>query len=326
MRNKLKKNDVEVISIEKKNDHYEVFARAWEQDKQIGFGKDGSIDVERFRFFTKKNWTDEKLLSELSESISVCGKIVGSKKIVKDKRGSTVSTFYPDADAEDGHCSRNGVTESWATIIAGAGTLSNDSGDNEYVCYMLYNGSNWIYLRRGIFMFDTSSIPDTDEVSAGTFSIYVTTNDDEHSQSISLVLSNPASDTALVAADFGTFTMTKQAADVAQSSISTSQYNDWTLNATGRGNVNKTGLTKFGLVFSGDADSSEPPGVANSSAIICDMNEKAGTGTDPKLVITHAAAPSGPANIKTFNDIAKASVKTINDVALGSVKTWNDIA
>jgi len=34
----------------------------------------------------------------------------------------------------------------------------------------------------------------------------------------------------------------------------------------------------------------------------------------------------GPANVKTFNDVAKASVKTVNDVAIASVKTWNDIA
>ena len=38
-----------------------------------------------------------------------------------------------------------------------------------------------------------------------------------------------------------------------------------------------------------------------------------------------AAVASGPANLKTFNGLAKASVKTINGVAIASVKTVNGV-
>jgi hypothetical protein len=36
-------------------------------------------------------------------------------------------------------------------------------------------------------------------------------------------------------------------------------------------------------------------------------------------------APSGPANLKTINGVAKASIKTINGVAIASVKTFNGL-
>lgn len=44
-------------------------------------------------------------------------------------------------------------------------------------------------------------------------------------------------------------------------------------------------------------------------------------GTPPQ----DAAAPGGPANLKTYNGIAKASVKTINGVAMASIKTFNGV-
>ena len=46
----------------------------------------------------------------------------------------------------------------------------------------------------------------------------------------------------------------------------------------------------------------------------------------PVLVVTWTAPPSGPAGVKTINDLAIASVKTINDLATGSIKTINDSA
>jgi len=39
---------------------------------------------------------------------------------------------------------------------------------------------------------------------------------------------------------------------------------------------------------------------------------------------TYEAGGTGPAGVKTLNDLAIASVKTINDVAIANVKTIND--
>src|SRR3990167_1831357 len=42
---------VEVLSISKIERGVEVLARAWKGDKQLGFGANGSVEWERFRFF-----------------------------------------------------------------------------------------------------------------------------------------------------------------------------------------------------------------------------------------------------------------------------------
>lgn len=45
------------------------------------------------------------------------------------------------------------------------------------------------------------------------------------------------------------------------------------------------------------------------------------------LIVSIApVAAAGPANLKTWNGLAKASVKTINGLAIASVKTWNGLA
>lgn len=43
--------DIKILSIEKIKDGISIFAQAWRNGEQIGFGKDGSIDIERFRIF-----------------------------------------------------------------------------------------------------------------------------------------------------------------------------------------------------------------------------------------------------------------------------------
>ena len=51
---KFKKNDldIEIIGDIKEIDGgIELFAKAWKDGKQLGFGKDGSVEIERFRFF-----------------------------------------------------------------------------------------------------------------------------------------------------------------------------------------------------------------------------------------------------------------------------------
>ncbi len=104
----------------------ELFAKAWRDDKQLGFGKDGSVDIERFRIFNPpilvddpngeivREWTDEEtgLLKQrklredplqaikevIAHNVTLVGKNNG--KIVIGKVGNTTSTFYPDANPE----------------------------------------------------------------------------------------------------------------------------------------------------------------------------------------------------------------------------------
>lgn len=101
----------------------ELFAKAWKGDKQLGFGKDGSVEIERFRIFNPpilvddpngdivREWTDEKTgelkqrklredpIEAIRQTVAHNVKIVGKEnaQIVIGKIGNTTSTFYPDA-------------------------------------------------------------------------------------------------------------------------------------------------------------------------------------------------------------------------------------
>jgi hypothetical protein len=51
-----------------------------------------------------------------------------------------------------------------------------------------------------------------------------------------------------------------------------------------------------------------------------------GNETHSTIGIGFLPAPVGPANLKTFNGLAKADIKTIEGLAIGSVKTVNGLS
>ena len=143
-------------------------------------------------------------------------------------------------------------------------------------------------------LFDASAIDDADEISAAIFSLVVSGKGDSHTASVSLVLSTPASDANVVTGDYDQLGTVKQATDVTIASMTADNvaYTDWTLNATGRGNISKTATrTKFGTKIAFDADNAEPACInAGQTYVNARMADEAGTTKDPKLVVTHAAA------------------------------------
>ena len=309
----------------------EFFARAWKNGKQLGFS-DGSIEIERFRVFnppvlvydpngdiirtstiegvttTIKLREDpiEAIRQDLVHTIGLVGKDSG--KVILGKVGNTTSTFYPDADPEstsvDGWVFRAAANESWNTIrTTTTGTGSSDN--NNFVNFQVAlsndsGGTNWRNMRRIIVLFDTSALPDTDTISSATLSLYASlVSAANWGQSIAINTSNPASNTAIADGDYdyGDFGTTDLATRVLGSNITVDQYNDFALNASGLANITKTGVSKFGLRYSGDVDNAEP---SNSAGQKDDTNaflhaDTAGTASDPKLVVVHSAA-GGAAN------------------------------
>jgi len=327
----------------------EVFARAWNENGQIGFGADGTVDVERFRIFNppvlvldpngdiireyyeNRGEEDEKvitryyredpeesLLEVISHNIKSI-KTFAPGNIIPGKVGNTVSTFYPDADTEstsvDGSAGRGGVSEAWATIHAGAGNNSNDSIaslDEPGLRVSTSNASLWRTINRTFLLFDTSAITDTDTIDSAVLSIYVTSltntiTPSSGTMGFRIVTTTPASNTAIANSDYANTGTTSQANEILIGSISTSAYNDFTLNATGLSNVSTTGVSKFGLRHTRDADDSEPTGshsVGQKSALLPVAADTAGTSQDPKLVVTHSA----PVNaVKSINGLSNVS-------------------
>ena len=214
--------------------------------------------------------------------------------------GLTISTFYPDPDPEtntvDGWVLDNTGNQTWAVKRAAAGDSFGDSGAFNNTPLLQRNGADdYSNLWRSVFLFDTDAIG-TDSISAATLSLYGSDFAATLGGNITIVLSNPASNTALATADYeitAHWTMTQQnTTDIAISSW-VNAYNDFALNATGIGNINKTGITKFGAVTSWDRTNTAPGAGVGYDYVGCQFAETTGTSQDPKLVVTHAAPAVG---------------------------------
>lgn len=211
---------------------------------------------------------------------------------------ATTTTKYPDPDPEtttvDGRTGK-GDSTNWATTQTSATgeairTLSNEA--SEISTRSRRVGTSTYEIHRGYFLFDTSSIDDAETINSATFSLYVlsTSDGDNDGQDyIALTSSSPASNTNLVDADYNDLGTTKYATDIDIGSISTSAYNDWTLNATGLAAISKTGVTKLGTREGHDIENAT---IADSSRNDIEhyFADQTGTTNDPKLVVVSSAA------------------------------------
>lgn len=318
---------IEIRKVEKIEGGVQVFARAWKNGNPVGFGSDGTVEIERFQIFnppvmvpdgtcteeiitlgSRQETTctpnyredpEEALRRELAHTIKLVGK--EGNKIVAGKVGNTTSTFYPDANPEtssvDGYVGRDAGAEGWATVRGGAGTNADDTGIG-YVATQ-DSGGTTASLFRGILVFNTAAIPDTDTISSATLSLYGRAGSDQSCTSnaqtgLNFTSSSPASNTALAATDypvanFGSTAFLDTAFTFA--SFSTGAYNDGVLNASGIANISVTGVSKFAARLGGDISNTEPTcSGAQAAEYRSESADFAGTTSDPKLVVVHAVA------------------------------------
>lgn len=234
-------------------------------------------------------------------------------------------TVYPSLD---GVVQRGSVSETWATIKAGAGNAHDNTVASNDAAYLVANpgvADRWAKISRGIFLFDTSAMGSGATVTAAVMSLYIYDKNQTATgtSAFDIYASTPASTSALADADFTQVGSTSQTgAATTYASVTVGAYWDNTFNATGRGNVSTTGISKFGCrevnfdVGAGTPTWSADPALAGIS---CRQSEYAATTNDPKLVVTYT--PAGPAGVKTINDIAVAPIKTWGGVSLQSIKT-----
>jgi hypothetical protein len=170
---------------------------------------------------------------------------------------------------------------------------------------------------RYIALFDTSALTAAAAISAAVLSLY---GDDKGnalgcSPNIDIYTSAPASNTALVAGDFDCLgTVSQTGSPITYAAWSITGYNAFTFDATGRGNISKTGISKFGARNANyDVANTAPSWVTNVDSYVTALNaDSAGTANDPKLVVTYTlAAVTGTATESiTEADIVTGS-KTI---------------
>lgn len=341
-RGKLK---IEITEITPIDGGITVFARAYRNGKQIGFGPDGTVDIERFRIFNppilvpdgtkldveiqgKKTKIDnfiedaeEALMRSLEDTINVV-KTHSSKNIVRGKVGNTVSTFY--SDTGDGSIRQSSANFS---TVRSATTGTVQSGTSHYLSCGLESGTTYNFYM-GFFMFDTSAIGASDTISDAVFSVYlVGDNAGTASNQYGVTQSKQGIWNNLASGDFddrrdSLNSGTEGATRKNRVTGSTSGYEDFTLNATGRGWIARSGETKpasasasgktqLSIAWAKDLDNSAPTTNDYNQVYAADQT---GTANDPKLVVTHSSAT-------TYNQSVTATATVTGSIVKGLSKT-----
>lgn len=312
--------DIEVVGINQIEGGVEVFARAWTEDgTHLGFGKDGSVDIERFRIFSPRVLvedpegeivrvsTDQKtdgyttvhyrldpeaaMLQTIVHAIKVKHERFTDRPITEGKVGNTTDIYYSNASGDGAMTWNNGT---FANNRAGTGSFYGV--DTSAATHNFYEDTNYS-MRAVYYPVDTSSIPASDTISSATFSLYGdAVGMDTPARGVGLLQSNQASSTALVQADWVPASYTEIAARKNIASLSTGAYNDYTL--TDLSVVAKgSGFTKL-MVLNGpiiDNDS-----VLGSWYFNFFSADQTGTSNDPKLTVEHTAADPAPPDPNSY--------------------------
>jgi len=322
------KLDINIISIYEIDGGIEILAQAWYEKKQLGFGKDGKIDIERFKIYNPPVLVDDKngeIVNEYTDEITKIKhqrkltrnpleaiiqalehtiKIVGKKntEIIKGSVGRTTSTFYPEAGTagstgdDAAYYSGNA---SWATFHdASSGTgMEGGTKVNPITLVRMRTTGNMEFMARSMLTFDTSAIPDGDDIDSAVLSIHGDTSSKWTQETTGWVnelaiVEFTGVNVNFTTADYDNFATTKLATNIAISAWDINGYNDFTLNASGLANINKTGISKFGMVQENDRANSAPTnnGTDQLSGARWYAADQTGTADDPKLVVVHSSS------------------------------------
>jgi len=216
------------------------------------------------------------------------------------------ATYYPDVHEEtssvDGLAADQNNDLTWANLVGEPGTVATDSTVHEDFPYFKSTVTNnqWNYLHRGIFLFDTSGLPDTCTVSAATFTLYGELKDDSLSitPDMNVYASDPASNTAVAAGDLdsvGTTAFCDTPITYAGWNVGTpGDPNDFAFNASGIAAISKTTVSKFGVANANydvaeqlDPGNHAPNWTSETTSKFRNWLSEKGAGYKPKLVVTY---------------------------------------
>lgn len=322
--------EIEILETSPIEGGVQVLARAWKDGKQCGFGKDGSVEIERIRFFNPpilvpsaegditRSKTDpitsvpketkyredprEALLQSVEQAVSLIAK--EGKSIRKGKIGNTTSVFRPSPSTGtppiDAGLRRINAGETFSSIRTSAGTEARNTETDDAVGTIVANGggaSNWTQMARSVWGFPTGAgIPATDVISSATLGLRGTSANNQFSQSVVIDRMVPASASAAVTSDYdiANWDGVEQAiARITIASWNTSGFNTFTLNSTGIANIAKgSGYSWYGGRLSADFDNSSPTPSNTFARAECYFADQTGTTNDPTLTVEHEAPPA----------------------------------
>lgn len=317
----------------------ELFAQAFRDGSQLGFGRDGSVDIERVLVINppvlvpdalgavQRNVTDDAgnpvtlryridplaaCLAQLAHSLQLSGKT--GTAITRGKIGQTTLIVFPNAGTGtapvDGSVDRNGVDETFSTIRGGAGVTANAVNVTDVPGRLNASATTDQFerLARCIFGFPTASLGADKVVTGVTFSLWGVT----HATAIGtpelcVVSATPGSESTLVSGDYATavYGSTEFVSRVTTWNIGS--YNDMTGNASFRSHINKSGNTIIGTRLGWDLDASFSGTWASlaNSRFGSSFADETGTAQDPKLTINFETMPKRSQLLHWFPPVTK---------------------
>lgn len=209
--------------------------------------------------------------------------------------------FYP-ASLQDGSASRlQSSGSTWSGLVTGVGTSYSDSGTT-FIGMRTQSDAldtdEWDQIERGILIFDTSSILDTDIVDSGTLTLTLDSKINEFVSWNPLIGIYPYTGSITISNNsYQAVGSTSEMTSVkALSSLSAGASTTYTLSDTaGRGinNVSITGYTKYSIRTTNDANNLSPTWESDKDVrAIFRSTDYTGTTSDPTLTIETIAGSS----------------------------------
>lgn len=342
-RRKVEDLEIEVMNMEQEENVLSVYARVWDADGQMAFGRKGNVDIERFRIVNppilvpdgtrnpkgdggvgRSNYKEDPVQAVLlvvAHAAKIASKGIARGKIEKGKIGSTTDTFFPSLDGRR-YRAGAGIDESFTDIRSGADTGGSNSETDSFVPSIKATTTSGQYgtnagMTRAYFTFNTAAIPDSNVISSATFSwkTDVNTGDD---LGCALGLSSWNGTEGYALANWGS---TQFCSNFAFASINTdgATYNNISLNASGIAAINKSGDTLLGFRLSNDIQNVAPTWVSggeNRTKVF--WSEYSGSTTDdPKLTVVHdvgTITKSCDETVTLVDTITKQSSRSLGEV------------
>ena len=214
----------------------------------------------------------------------------------------TVSTFFSQASAQqtimhDAYITRDTdpTNNTWASFRTGAGT-GNSYNSTQLLARIMSGSSAWIVFHRSQIMYNTADIG-TDNITEAKWESVGrgTSAVDYFTASVTLCASNPTNNHYSISIDYANIGTTKYSDDLALASqtYDNTTYTTFNMNAAGIAAINKTGITKLGIIIKEDFDNQEPTETnvyGNMSQWQCwSTDETESADVRPRLVITHSS-------------------------------------
>ena len=221
--------------------------------------------------------------------------------------GFSTLIVYPDDDPEtntvDGYCGVYVPTgASYSTILTASGTESDDSATTAYLKLNAYDATTFDGNFRIASLFDTSALGSGASINSATYSVYGYGTklsgmlDKTDTETVEVANTSQIRDpTSVLDQDYDNMLNDKNSyGSMDWLSLSTSAYNDITLNASGEALINDTGITYLGLIMGWDRSNSFGGTIGGGEMYFAIYTADYTTLTrGPKLTIDYGASSGG---------------------------------